>query len=136
MGILRTFEGSPDETANITPVDIVADVIIAAPWYRQNIRQGKGERDAAKESDLGWVDPQNPVINTELTYVNSPPTWGFLCSYVGVVFRKYPLDRAMRYPALKMVHNRYAVKLRTFFQHRAFQKIVDGSLRIIGKKPQ
>ncbi|XP_063722952.1 fatty acyl-CoA reductase 1-like isoform X1 [Symsagittifera roscoffensis] len=34
MGLLRSMIGKPDAIADIVPVDIVSNVILAAPWYR------------------------------------------------------------------------------------------------------
>jgi len=37
MGLLRSMIGKPDAIADIVPVDIVSNVIIAAPWYRASV---------------------------------------------------------------------------------------------------
>lgn len=37
MGLLRSMIGKPDAIADIVPVDIVSNVIIAAPWYRATV---------------------------------------------------------------------------------------------------
>ena len=37
MGLLRSMIGKPDAIADIVPVDIVSNVIIAAPWYRSTV---------------------------------------------------------------------------------------------------
>ena len=58
------------------------------------------------ETDLGIVDPLNPVINTEVDYTTHPMNWGTLCRWVAECYRKNPLDRALRYPVFRLVNSR------------------------------
>eukprot|EP00058_Branchiostoma_floridae_P015494 XP_002600982.1 hypothetical protein BRAFLDRAFT_79185 [Branchiostoma floridae] len=87
-GLLRTMRGEYNASVDVVPVDLPANLMIAAAW------------------DTAVSRPENiPVYNSTSGGVN-PLRWGEFSEGTLVTYKKYPLDKPFRAPNFAFVSNR------------------------------
>ncbi|XP_077995112.1 fatty acyl-CoA reductase 1-like [Glandiceps talaboti] len=85
-GLLRTMKANPNAIADVVPVDIPVNVMIAAAW---NI-------GVLKSTTI-------PVYNITTGGLN-PNTWGDMADVIPSTFNRIPLENALRRPDTTVTH--------------------------------
>jgi fatty acyl-CoA reductase len=139
MGLLRTMIGDPKAIADIVPVDIVANVIITAPWYRVNV---VGDIRPIVNSDSSSPSTNNPPVFPEAIILTAnsgtfnPFRWGKLHHALEYMRTEMPLKMAVRYPNAAWTGNKLMYFLWVFTCHRIPAFLMDCYMRCVGKKPR
>eukprot|EP00058_Branchiostoma_floridae_P027307 XP_002612798.1 hypothetical protein BRAFLDRAFT_233067 [Branchiostoma floridae] len=120
-GLLRFMRGKNSAYADIVPVDMTANLIIAAAW------------DTAV-SRLETI----PVYNVTSGGVN-PLKWGEFskyCAMLGTYFNKHPLDKLFRTPNITFINNSFMYQFWQIVSHKGPAYLYDIWLSMIGQKPK
>ncbi|CAG9815212.1 unnamed protein product [Phaedon cochleariae] len=126
IGLIRTLHCDPDSNANIIPVDMCVNSMIAEAWDVSNrFRE-------AKEADTAY---EIPICNFESSCDN-PITWKyFMFSSVQNGMRA-PSAKAIWYFSFRLQKSYLLYFLTTLLIHTIPAIIVDGALLCIGKQPK
>ncbi|XP_035673692.1 fatty acyl-CoA reductase 1-like [Branchiostoma floridae] len=117
-GLLRTMRGEYNAYADIIPVDLPANLMIAVAW------------------DTAVSRPENiPVYNSTSGGVN-PFRWGEIEGMLVTYFKKYPLDKPFRRPNCAFVSNSFMYQYWQIVSHKGPAYLYDIWLRMIGQKPR
>ncbi|XP_017148612.1 putative fatty acyl-CoA reductase CG5065 [Drosophila miranda] len=116
-GMFRTMMCEKNYVADMVPVDIVINLMIAAAW-----------RTAThKSNDLR--------IYNCCTGQRNPLIWSEFVKYAMCSVRKHPLEGCLWYPTGELRMNRPMNTLNCIVKHFLPAYIVDGVARLMGKKP-
>lgn len=127
LGLLHVLHCDGDRIADMVPVDMAINNIVAAAWDVANAR-GVGEN---KEVDDADAEP--PVLNF-VASVDQPITWGeFMALNARGV--EIPSVRCVWYYEFRLVKRRFAYLWYMALLHLLPALIVDTGCRIVGKKP-
>ncbi|KAK2586495.1 hypothetical protein KPH14_011393 [Odynerus spinipes] len=120
-GILRVVHCDPNIIANIVPVDITVNALIASAWdiYKHTRR---------KANDM--------LIYNFVASVEAPLTWQDYCRMNFPYNRQYPLSSTLWYPFFLIVKYRPLYMLLTFFLHIIPAILVDIAVMCAGQKPR
>ncbi|XP_037946927.1 putative fatty acyl-CoA reductase CG5065 [Teleopsis dalmanni] len=116
-GLFRTIMCEENNVADMVPVDIVINLMIAAAW-----------RTATQKLD-------NLLIYNCCTGQRHPITWGQFVSYAMAQVRKHPLEGCLWYPTGVLRMNRPLNMAHGFLVHYVPAYILDLVARLMGKKP-
>lgn len=119
-GLLRVFYGRKENQAELVPVDMVVNGILASAW------------DIAKNYK-NYHEP--PVFN----YVASPQkpiTWSEYCNLGIEHGQKMPMMKSIWYWRFTMTNSAFLVSILTFLYHTLPALIADTGLVIMGRKPK
>ncbi|XP_022225258.1 putative fatty acyl-CoA reductase CG5065 [Drosophila obscura] len=116
-GMFRTMMCEKNYVADMVPVDIVINLMIAAAW-----------RTATHKSN-------NLLIYNCCTGQRNPLIWSEFVKYAMCSVRKHPLEGCLWYPTGELRMNRPMNTLNCIVKHFLPAYIVDGVARLMGKKP-
>uniref|UniRef100_A0A8C4WUK2 Fatty acyl-CoA reductase n=1 Tax=Eptatretus burgeri TaxID=7764 RepID=A0A8C4WUK2_EPTBU len=117
-GILRTMRASNDAVADLIPVDVVVNVMLAAGWYTAVNR------------------PRNVMIYNCTTGGINPFHWGEVEHHVNLSFKTNPLDHALRQPNVNLCSNGFLHRYWLTVSHRAPAFLYDLYLVLTGRQPR
>lgn len=122
-GVLHYIPGDPQAVADIVPVDVVANYMIAVGWYLGNSSPSRGKADP-------------PVFNCTSGDIN-PCTWGHWESWVPQAWNKTPLEkRTFRLPSCAFYNKTtLATQVGLYLKHYLPGFFWDFVSRIAGQKP-
>lgn len=116
-GILRTMLGNLSSTADIIPVDIPVNLMIASAWY------------------CGAVNKKNiKVFNCTSGQINRL-TWGMVQKYSHESLVKNPLENIFLVPNPQFTNYRLIKFLRQVFEETIPSYIMDMYLRVVNRRP-
>ncbi|KAH8366314.1 putative fatty acyl-CoA reductase CG5065 [Drosophila serrata] len=116
-GMFRTMMCEKNYVADMVPVDIVINLMIAAAW-----------RTATRKSN-------NLLIYNCCTGQRNPIVWSEFVKHAMSSVRKHPLEGCLWYPTGDLRMNRPMNTLNCIVKHFLPAYILDGVARIMGKKP-
>ncbi|XP_032293111.1 putative fatty acyl-CoA reductase CG5065 [Drosophila virilis] len=116
-GLFRTMMCEKNYVADMVPVDIVINLMIAAAW-----------RTATRKSN-------NLLIYNCCTGQRNPIIWSEFVKYAMSSVRKHPLEGCLWYPTGDLRMNRPMNTLNCILKHFLPAHILDAVARIMGKKP-
>lgn len=123
-GVLRTMHCHPKVNANIVPVDMVVNAMIACGWeIAKNYEENKLK-----------ADYEIPVYNYESSN-DKPINWGEYMSYSETSGVLYPSVKAIWYYFLTLQPTWIGYFITQLFLHYIPALIVDGALLCVGKSP-
>lgn len=151
-GLLRTMHVLPKCRAEVIPVDIVVNTMIASTYYASKSSnkltlcdqsealtdldnmETHEEVDGFKRTKSGFVPLKQPPI----FHINSgdlnPIRWGDLATFALPIVRNYPSIEPFRYPFGSFKSNKYYDLFMRLFVHYLPALIVDGMCTVLGKK--
>jgi fatty acyl-CoA reductase len=124
-GLARFIVGDAERQADIIPVDVTANYIIAAAWYSST--------HLFKEHTI--ID--TPVYNCAIGNQNRG-TWGQWASGIGSTFKKYPLQtKSIRRVKFELIHpsKKFEIAVRAFILQTVPGHFLDLVMRLTGQKP-
>ncbi|KAK7099519.1 hypothetical protein V1264_003647 [Littorina saxatilis] len=117
-GLLRSMRGECSSLADIVPVDIPINVMIAVAWYTAVAR------------------PRQLMVYHTTTGSVNPFTWGEMENEVVNSFKRTPLDSCFRRPKLIMTSNSYMHDYLLVISHLIPAYMADFAYRMMGQKPR
>ncbi|XP_015271252.1 PREDICTED: fatty acyl-CoA reductase 1-like [Gekko japonicus] len=117
-GIIRTVKCNLDAVADIIPVDVAINLILAAGWYTAVHR------------------PKSMLIYNCTTGGINPFCWGEMENYVIATYKRNPLEKAFRIPSANMTSSYLIHQYWTTVSHRVPALLYDLYLRLTGRKPR
>lgn len=117
-GILRTMRASNDAVADLIPVDVVVNVMLAAGWYTAVNR------------------PRNVMIYNCTTGGINPFHWGEVEHYVTKTFKRNPLEQAFRAPNVNLTSYYLINQYWIVVSQKMPAFLYDLCLRLAGQKPR
>ncbi|CAH0549612.1 unnamed protein product [Brassicogethes aeneus] len=124
-GVLRTLHCKPEVNANIVPVDMAVNAMIACGW-----QIGKSFEDSKKEEKPFDI----PVFNYESSN-DKPINWGTFMKYSEEYGVAYPSFKAIWFYFLTLQPTLIGYFITQFLLHTLPALIVDGALLCVGKSP-
>ncbi|CAN7942494.1 unnamed protein product [Ixodes pacificus] len=115
-GVLKTVYTDLQMAADLIPVDMVSNNVLAAAWYR-----GSGR--------------QKLLVYNVTSGADNPLTWQEFMTYTWEIPYNYPSNIILRYPQPRCTHSKLLHRLRMFFQHYLPAQTFDVALRAVGRKP-
>ncbi|CAN8002803.1 unnamed protein product [Ixodes pacificus] len=116
-GVLKTVYTDLQMAADLIPVDMVSNNVLAAAWYR-----GSGRS-------------QKLLVYNVTSGADNPLTWQEFMTYTWEIPYNYPSNIILRYPQPRCTHSKLLHRLRMFFQHYLPAQTFDVALRAVGRKP-
>lgn len=117
-GLMRTMIMERDLVADMIPVDISVNMLLAVGWY------------------TAVYNPNKILLYHCTSGTLNPCTWGASCSHVKEVFKKVPLEGGFRRPRCFLTNKPTLYDYWIFVSHHIPAYLVDGACRLIGKKPR
>lgn len=117
-GLLRSMKCDFKGVADIIPVDIPVNMLIAVAWYTAVTR------------------PTNVLIYHSTTGSVNPFTWGEMEDIVMNVWKKVPLDACFRRPNVVITQNKFMHEFYTMVSHLVPAYLADMGYCLMGKKPR
>ncbi|XP_002734152.1 fatty acyl-CoA reductase 1-like [Saccoglossus kowalevskii] len=117
-GLLRSMRADPNAVADVVPVDIPVNVMIASAWYT-----------AIKKPSL------IPVYNVTTGGIN-PFRWGEMEAVVPSLFKRYPLQNAFRRPSTSVTQGAVVQEYWNIVCHTIPGYFYDFLLRLTGQRPR
>ncbi|KAM7178659.1 fatty acyl-CoA reductase 2 isoform 2-T3 [Macrochelys suwanniensis] len=117
-GILQTVKVNNDAVADLIPVDVVINLILAAGWYTAVHR------------------PKTMMVYNCTTGGINPFCWGDIGYHVISTFKRNPLEQAFRIPSAQMTSNHLINQYWIAVSHKAPAMLYDFYLRLTGRKPR
>ncbi|CAF0861131.1 unnamed protein product [Brachionus calyciflorus] len=116
-GVLRSMLGHLDAVADLIPVDVVVNTLLAAGWYRGVERTKK-----------------TIVYHCTSGQINKL-TWGMMNDYGVDCFLKNPFEKIFIVPNPHFTPHKSVKYLRTFFEQLIPAYLMDFFLRLLKRKP-
>lgn len=117
-GLLRVFHIKEDIYAELVPVDMCVNAMLACAW------------------DVAQKTYNEPPIYNYVTSPNNPIKWGQYCELGIEHGSKMPMMKSIWYYRITMSSSRFIVFLLTFLYHTVPAFLMDAGLLIAGKKPR
>lgn len=117
-GILRSMKCDFRGIADIIPVDIPVNMLIAVAWY------------------TAVTKPKNVLIYHSTTGSVNPFTWGEMEDVVMKFWKKVPLDACFRRPRVAITNNGFMHEFYMMVSHLMPAYLADLGYCMIGKKPR
>ncbi|XP_016849406.1 fatty acyl-CoA reductase 1 isoform X2 [Anolis carolinensis] len=117
-GIIRTVKCNVEAVADIVPVDVAINLILATGWYTAVHR------------------PKSMLIYNCTTGGMNPFCWGEMEHHVISTYKRNPLEKAFRIPKANMTSNYLMHQYWTAVSHKAPAFLYDLYLRLTGRKPR
>lgn len=119
-GLLRVFHGKKENLAELVPVDMCVNGIIASAWeVAQNYKS--------------YTEP--PVFNY-VASVQNPITWSDYIDYGVMHGQKMPIMKSIWYYRFTMTNSRFVASILTFLYHILPAMAIDTGLVVMGRKPK
>lgn len=155
-GVLRSSHTRNDCAAEIVPVDVTVNTLIAAAYYVANNhgtidsicenpklkvasaahKEGDNKKCNIIKTDEGYCPEKHPPIFHINTCDLNRFTWGDQYHKIFPIVRNYPSVETYRYPFGSFKHNYYHDLITRLFVHYLPALILDGICLILGKKRQ
>ena len=116
-GLFHTIMCKSDSIADLIPVDIVINLMVAAAWRTASTK------------------PYGMTIYNCVTGQSKPVTWGNFVQMAIENMRKHPLEGALWYPTGILRRNRAINTIHSVFAHYIPAYILDIMARMAGRKP-
>ncbi|KAM9376491.1 fatty acyl-CoA reductase 1 isoform 2-T2 [Pholidichthys leucotaenia] len=120
-GILRTMRASNDAVADLVPVDVVTNTMLAAAWYSGSQTLNKSKNILVYNCTSGGINPFR---------------WGEVENCINMSFKTNPLEQAFRRPNVNLRSNPFTNQYWTTVSHTLPALLYDAYLRLIGHKPR
>ncbi|XP_056281016.1 fatty acyl-CoA reductase 1 [Pseudoliparis swirei] len=120
-GILRTMRANIDAVADLIPVDVVINLMLAAGWYTAERRSNRPKTAVVFNCTSGGINPFH---------------WGEIEHHVMSSFKRNPLEQAFRRPNANITSNYLINQYWILVSHKFPALIYDLVLRLSGQKPQ
>lgn len=117
-GLLRVLYAKEANLANIVPVDMCVNSLLAAAW------------------DVAVQSYDEPPVYNYVTSVRNPITWRDYCKLSIKHGQKMPLTKSIWHHSFRMSSSRLVVWLMTFFFHIVPAMAMDTGLLLSGRKPK
>lgn len=130
--MLRTIHCDKDKNANIVPVDMTVNALLACAWdvaERQNSPIPQINLDQMNKSE------SIPVYNY-VSSVENPLTWGEFCDLNIAKGFDYPFSNAIWYVSFFMNKSAMVNKIYQFFLHILPALLIDTVMVCAGQKPK
>ena len=118
-GVLSIMKGDVKHTADIIPVDIVTNAMIAVAWHTATTPEATEE----------------PLVYNCTTGQINKLTWGDFQNHVIDTFKEHPCSNILKVPNARLTHSRVWRDVCWFFEQMIPAYSMDAVLRITGKKP-
>ncbi|KAI4478303.1 hypothetical protein M0804_011957 [Polistes exclamans] len=120
-GILRVMYCDANNIADIIPVDITVNAIIASAWdiYLHDNRKG-----------------DNMLIYNVVASAEAPLTWDQYNKFCYPYICQYPSSNIIWYPTIVTTKNKFLYKILSLIFHTVPASIIDIALFCFGKKPR
>ncbi|GMT35552.1 hypothetical protein PFISCL1PPCAC_26849, partial [Pristionchus fissidentatus] len=115
-GVLTSMPGDLGAVADLIPVDIVANMMIASGAYRLNMSGN-----------------HIPIVHCTSGQLN-PVTWNGVVSFLREVYREYPMPDAVGVPSAIFFKNTLKFEVEHRIRHEIPAKILDLANQVVGKK--
>ncbi|KAL0273819.1 UNVERIFIED_CONTAM: hypothetical protein PYX00_006400 [Menopon gallinae] len=120
-GVLRVIQGDTNNDANLVPVDMVVNGLIAAAYrVSENFKQGKKSID----------------LFNYVSTVRNPQTWGEFSYWNGMYGKNWPTMLAIWYSSFRLVKYKPVYLLLHFLLHVVPAYLMDAGLVLVGKQPR
>ncbi|XP_013403407.1 fatty acyl-CoA reductase 1-like [Lingula anatina] len=116
-GILRSMMGNVNGKADVVPIDLVINLMIASAWYTSVHR------------------PSNTMVYNLTTGNLNKATWGHWERYVRDYFLKNPLDHPLRVPRLRFTTSSVWFRLNHWIDHDLRAYVLDFFRLLMGRQP-
>lgn len=116
-GVLRSMKGDYHAKADIIPVDIATNLMIAVAWYTAMER------------------PSEVTVYNCVSGQGNPTSWGDIERASYDAFMKNPVDNMIRIPNPRFTTSTLWHNLCRWFDHRLPAFLLDTYMRIVGKRP-
>ena len=117
-GILRTMYGNREAVADIIPVDIPVNLMIATAWYR------------------GTKQTSETIIYNSTSGLVNPLKWGHFEKLTNVLINQNPYEQITIPPYVKLTRSKTIQFLKIFFQQLIPASIFDLFFVITHRKPR
>jgi alcohol-forming fatty acyl-CoA reductase len=119
-GILRSMLGNHEAIADIIPVDIPVNLMVAAAWYTSNTSKNDNSKIMVYNCTSGQINKL---------------TWGMFERYGRDSFLNNPFEKLFFVPNPHFTTNILVKYSRTFFEQLVPAYVLDFFLRLVQKKP-
>ncbi|XP_041852894.1 fatty acyl-CoA reductase 1 isoform X1 [Melanotaenia boesemani] len=120
-GILRTMRASNDAVADLVPVDVVINAMLAAAWYCGSQRLNRSKNILVYNCTTGGINPFH---------------WGEVENCINMTFKTNPLEQAFRRPNVNLRSNPFTNQYWTTVSHTLPALLYDGYLMLAGQRPR
>ncbi|XP_011605197.2 fatty acyl-CoA reductase 1 isoform X2 [Takifugu rubripes] len=120
-GILRTMRASNDAVADLVPVDVVINAMLAAAWYSGSQAFNRSRNIMVYNCTTGGINPFH---------------WGEVENCINMSFKTNPLEQAFRRPNVNLRSNPFTNQYWTTVSHTLPALLYDGYLMLTGHKPR
>ena len=117
-GILKTMYGNRDAVADIIPVDIPVNLMIAIAWYR------------------GTKQTTETIIYNSTSGLVNPLKWGHMEKLTNIFINQNPYEQIAIPPYIKMTFSKTTTFLKLFFQQLIPAGLFDLCFSLSNKKPR
>lgn len=119
-GLLRVLYGKKDNLAELVPVDMCVNGILASAWDIS-----ENYKNLSEPPVYNYVaSPQNPI------------TWSQYCDYGIEHGQKMPLLKTIWYYRFHMTSSRFMTNFLIFFYHTLPALVIDTGMVVMGRKPK
>nr|CAD2137148.1 unnamed protein product [Meloidogyne enterolobii] len=125
-GLLTDMCGNVDIKTDIIPVDIVANMLIAAAVYRAKMPDKKENNE--KTTTI-------PIIHCTSGELN-PLKWRRIVNYLEQFFHAYPFDQCYRVPSTQFHRQRKIFLINFYLKHYLIAQAADRAFKLVGKRPK
>lgn len=119
-GVLRVMLGNKNAIADIIPVDIPVNTIIAAAWLKATKQQS---------------DPSQTVVYNCTTGQINPLRWGVVAKTSFSSITKNPFENVFLYPNPHFTSSKFIKNIRLFLEQVMPSYLMDCYFRLMHKKP-
>uniref|UniRef100_A0A0A1XFL8 Fatty acyl-CoA reductase n=2 Tax=Zeugodacus cucurbitae TaxID=28588 RepID=A0A0A1XFL8_ZEUCU len=117
-GVLRVFSGKVDNKANIVPVDLSVNALLASAW------------------DIARNTYDTPPIYNYVPDADNMVTWKEYMEYGFEYGCNIPMRKSIWYPRFTIVPWRWQFVILSFLYHTVPAMFMDLSMIVVGKKPR
>ncbi|KAJ6644398.1 Fatty acyl-CoA reductase wat [Pseudolycoriella hygida] len=117
-GVLRVFRSNPDNIAEIVPVDMVCNSLLASAWDVSNNKYDE------------------PPVYNYVASTQNPVTWRQYMEYGNENGRKIPLLKTLWYNTFTTTPSKFLFGILAFFYHTIPGFFMDCGLLASGRKPK
>lgn len=131
-GVLRTLQADLTCEANIVPVDMCVNALIASAWECVLQRNNSQVVPASQESET--EKPEDPKIYNYVSTVEKPLRWGNFKQLIEVHGTSVPTIKAMWYYFLVTTKYRFLSVIFSYLLHYLPALIIDAAAKLTGKE--
>lgn len=117
-GLLRVFHVCSENLAELVPVDMCVNSLLASAW------------------DIGHITYDDPPVYNYVASPQNPITWKQYCDMGIDSGKKVPMMNTIWYYRFTMTSSKFLAILLTFLYHTIPAIVMDCGLMAMGKKPK